>query len=68
MSRARLSKDGVLEKLDEFIAQSGNRKKAAGLIGCSYTYLSDVVEERRPPGPKILVALGIEKVYQVVKQ
>lgn len=30
--------------------------------GCSVAYLSDVLHDRREPGPKILRPLGLEKV------
>lgn len=70
MGRSELSKDEVLNKLDAFIAAAGNRKKAAADIGVSYKYLTDVVNQILPPGPKVLAALGLQltKVYRPVAQ
>lgn len=69
MSRSELTQDEVLLRLRKFVADhDGNRKKAAGDMAVTYTYLNDVLEKRRKPGPSILRALGLEakKVYRPV--
>lgn len=37
-------------------------RELAAEIGCSAAYLSDVINGRRDPGPKILDFLGLERV------
>jgi len=41
-------------------------KELAKTIGCSTAYLSDVINGRREPGPRILSYLGLEKSYRKV--
>lgn len=47
----------------------GGSNATARALGVSTTYLSDVMCGRRKPGPKILKALGLERVviYRVAK-
>lgn len=49
--------------------KTGGSNATARALGVSTTYLSDVMCGRRKPGPKILKALGLERVvvYRVAK-
>ena len=40
----------------------------AHILGVSHSYLHDVLQQRRIPGPKILDALGLELVITHPKQ
>ena len=44
------------------VASHGTERAAALHLGVSPQYLNDVLHARRQPGPKLLKALGMEKV------
>ena len=56
--------DGMqaLEALKSAVAAAGTMTKWAEAHGFSQPYVSDVVYGRRPIGPRMLMALGLEKV------
>jgi len=43
-------------------AKAGSLRAYGRLTGTTAAYLSDVLHERREPGPKILAPLGLEKI------
>jgi len=51
----------VLERLGRQIAEAGSRRKWAMQHGISAQYVGDVMLGKRPPGPMILKALGLER-------
>ena len=51
-----------LAELRAACAAAGSQRAWATQHHVSVTYLSDVLARRRPPGPAILDALGIERV------
>ena len=51
----------VLGELRRVIVQQGSQKAAAAHLGVSAAYLSDVLRDRREPGPKLLSALGMKR-------
>ena len=59
--------DGMLDHqqflgtLRERIAQMGSQKAAAAAWGISQPYLCDILKGHRPPGPKLVGALGYER-------
>lgn len=59
-----LTMDDVVRLLKDAIAQSGSARAWASQNKVSEPYLSDVAWHRRDPGPKILEALGLEKVVR----
>lgn len=56
-----MTKQDVLKRLRVAIKPYPNRQTAASALGLAPAYLSDVLNGRRAPGPKILEALGLEK-------
>ena len=52
----------VRVKIIRLVEKHGSARKLAASWGVSPTYLSDVLNERRLPGPKILEKLGLERV------
>lgn len=44
------------------IEAANSQKLAADALGVSEAYLSDIVRGHKAPGPKILNALGLERV------
>jgi hypothetical protein len=52
--------EDVKARLRERIAEAGGASKWARASGCSPSYVSDVLYDRRDPGPAILAALGLE--------
>lgn len=61
-----LSSEQVLQLLKK---RQGNRPNTelAAELGISKQYLGDVLRGRRDPGPPILKALGIKKVFVLEK-
>lgn len=52
------------------VAKYGTQAAAADALGVSPAYLSDLMQGKREPGPKVLHALGLEKVttYRKAKE
>ena len=61
--------DDVVRKVALACEQAGGQTAWANRIGVSQVYVNDVLHRRRPPGPAILRALGLDKVesYQPIK-
>ena len=53
---------GVRQMVQREIHRAGSLRTYAKHLGISAAYLSNVMTGRRPPGPKILVPLGLEKI------
>jgi len=51
----------VLERLGREVKEAGSRRKWAIQHGISAQYVGDVLQGKRPPGPLILRALGLER-------
>ena len=53
-------------RLREMASEMGSQKALAEKLGVTQSYLSDVLNGRREPGPKMLAALGLEaeKVFK----
>lgn len=60
----------IPQKLSEWAKRLGSQRALAKELGVSEPYLSDVINGRRDPGPKILKALGLERIvdYRTVKK
>lgn len=55
----------VKKLLRELERTDSSQRSMANTIGCSTSYLSDVLNYRREPGPQILSYLGLEKQTRV---
>lgn len=51
----------VLRRLGRLELLAGSRRALAGSLGVSASYLGDVMNEKREPGPAILAALKLER-------
>lgn len=58
-SATGLDRDAILAKLEAATADRGAARKFAREHRLSESYLSDVRNRRRPPGQKIIKALGL---------
>lgn len=56
-----MNNEEIKAKLAELVQLLGSQRAAAGQLGVSQAYLSDVLAGRRAPGPAILKALGLER-------
>lgn len=54
----------VRAALLRLIAQEGGQNAAARRLGVTKSYLSDLLKNRRRPGPKILEPLGFREVVE----
>ena len=54
-----------IEALTHAIAQHGSRNKFCKANGLSLSYVADVLNGRREPGPKILAVIGWERITEV---
>lgn len=52
----------VLALIWKQVDADGSQTKTAERYGCSKVYLSDVLNGKREPGPKILGALKLERI------
>lgn len=57
-----LSLSDVFAQLRTACRQAGSQEAFAAHAGISRGHLSDVLNARRDPGPKLLAALGLRKV------
>jgi len=62
-----MDSNGFLKRLRAEIKVHGNQKLTAFALGISQQYLSDVLNGRRQPGPRLLGALGIHKRIEFVR-
>ncbi len=62
-----LSKNEVLALLRARAEKAGSQRALAERLGVTPAYLSDVLQGRREPGPKILAALGLRRVEMYLK-
>ncbi|GEL44430.1 hypothetical protein [Methylobacterium flocculans] len=51
----------VLALLKERVGTAGSHRAWAVSAGLSHTYVCDVARGAKPPGPRILAALGVAK-------
>lgn len=65
--KQRYSKEQVLRILRDR-REGRTQKQMAKDIGCAESYVSDVLKERREPGPKILAYLGLISSDEYIKQ
>ena len=59
-----MDKTTIIKMLQRLVKEHGSQKAAAVNIGVKPSYFNDVLQGRREPGPKILVALGLRKGYE----
>lgn len=52
----------VRKMVETEVDQAGSYRRAAKRLEVSHAYLADVVSGHREPGPKMLTALGVEKI------
>lgn len=57
-----MTRDMLLKRIQKYIDGHDSKTKAAAALGISAQYLHDVMQGRREPGPKLLRALGVERV------
>lgn len=57
-----MTEDQVIERVRFEVKRSGSMRAYARTIGVTVSYVSDLLNGRRAPGPKILDPLGLEKV------
>jgi transcriptional regulator with XRE-family HTH domain len=61
-----MTKDQVIEQLRVAVAILGTDRSGQAVFakrhGMSQQYINDVLNGRRDPGPKVLAALGLERV------
>lgn len=55
--------DQIIRRLRNLAEIAGSQAALAKQIGVTPSYLSDVLTERRDPGPAILSYLGLTKTY-----
>ena len=69
MSDKLINLDKLLALLSAEVAGLGGQSRFAQSAGVSQAYVADILAGKRSPGPKILAALGFEKVtlYRPVK-
>ena len=58
-----LDAQGVIRLLRSEIARAGSQTAWAEKAGVERTYLNAVLSGRKPPGGKVITALGLRKVY-----
>lgn len=56
----------IKEILQGFVRIEGNQTKAAQKLGITSSYLSDVLNGKRSPGPSILSKIGLDSVVVYV--
>lgn len=59
-----IDREGVLSRLRKETERVGTIKAWAEKHDISDSYVSDVLHEKRPPGDRILKALGLEVCYR----
>ena len=64
MSDKLISLDKLLSLLAAEVASVGGQAQFAKSADCSQAYVADILAGKRSPGPKILKALGFEKVIR----
>ena len=57
----------IIKRLLALVEKYGSQKAAAEHLGVSPQYLHDILAGLREPGPKILSALGYERVIRYQK-
>lgn len=62
MSDKLINLDSLLSLLSAEVSSVGGQKQFANSAGVSQAYVADILAGKRSPGPKILRALGFEKV------
>lgn len=65
-----LTQREMYQKLDEYIQMCGSQKNAAGDIGVSCAYISDVMRGNRNIGAKVARYFGFEPItmYRQIKE
>ena len=61
------AEERVIALLKEKTAEAGSMRSFAEQHDLCHTYVSDVAKGSKPPGPRILVALGLAKVVSYVE-
>lgn len=62
MKRKLLTIEDVLDILRDGIKTHGTQVKYAEFLGVTQGYINDMLKRKRDPGPRVLDALGLEKV------
>ncbi|TXM63962.1 hypothetical protein FV226_27055 [Methylobacterium sp. WL12] len=60
------SERGAIDRLREAINEEGTASAWADSVGLSRQYVGDVLARRRPPGPRLLSALGLVRETRIV--
>lgn len=63
-----MTKEALINQLERMAEKDGSKSALAVRLGVTLTYLSDVIHNRREPGPMILKAMGVRRVisYQPI--
>jgi hypothetical protein len=59
--------DELLREVTKRVTTFGSRKQAAAHWGVSAQYLGDILDRHRPPGPRLLQALGLHREVTYVQ-
>ncbi len=57
------SRHELLKRLRDVVKSRGSQSSAARSLGISYQYLNDILQDRRPLGPKAVAALGFSEAF-----
>ena len=63
-----MTRKQVLDQLKAMVVRAGTQQAVANDLHVSAVYLGDVLHGNRPPGKKILRALGLSRVDTYEKQ
>lgn len=66
MKSRTLSEAEVRQTVHDRVVRAGSMRAAAREFGVTVSYVSDLLNGRRAPGPKILGPLGLERIKMVV--
>lgn len=62
-----LSREQLIKRIEAAVAAAGSQAALADKIGVSDAYLSDVLNNRRDPGEKMLAGLGYAREVRYVQ-
>jgi hypothetical protein len=62
-----MTKEALVRDLQKRIESAGSQYRVADSLEVSNSHLTDVLQGRRDPGPKLLRALGLTKVVTYQK-
>lgn len=62
-----MNEEEIIQTLLDSIANAGSARKFAAKTGFSNTYISNVINGKDKPSPRLLNALGYEKRVEIIK-